>query len=211
MDDSNVPHPQFNSEKKGNSRNVSRTGLIIGVLFGIPLVVTLLLQGVMHERLRENAVPVVEIFGAELPQTFEVVLTQKTEEGIFARVIDRSLQIRLDLFIVEKGGVAKGSELLDILKREKALKEASGISPAITKMFLGEFNPLRAKLEETFDIQIGSSVRTVSRIISKDKETFYIGVIGGSERQFGFILLDPKKELTKESLTSTLATLAPLG
>jgi hypothetical protein len=78
-------------------------------------------------------------------------------------------------------------------------------------MFLGEFNPLRAKLEETLDIQIGSSVRTVSRIFSKDKETFYIGVIGGSDRQFGFILLDPKRELTKESLTSTLNILAPLG
>lgn len=190
---------------------MSRMGLVITILFGIPLIVTLFLQAQLHERLKDYSVSAIDIFGVEPPQKFDVVLTQRTAEGKFARIIDPALQVRLDIFVVERGGSTSGAELLDSLKREKALKEKSGIDPAITKMFLGELNPLRAKLEKSIEVPIGETVRTISRVISKDKETFYLGVIGTTSRQYGFILLDLEDKLNEETLTSTLSVLASVG
>ena len=190
---------------------MSRMGLVITILFGIPLIVTLFLQAQLHKRLKDYSVSAIDIFGVQPPQNFDVVLTQRTAEGKFARIIDPALQVRLDIFVVERSGLASGAELLESLKREKALKEKSSVDPAITKMFLGELNPLRAKLEKSIEVPIGETVRTISRVISKDKETFYIGVIGTTSRQYGFILLDSQENLNDQSLASTLAVLASVG
>ena len=204
----NAPASSFEYCRK---LKMSRMGLVITILFGIPLIVTLLLQAKLHQRLKDYSVSAIDIFGVEPPQNFDVVLTQRTAEGKFARIIDPALQVRLDIFVVEQGGSTSGAELLDSLKREKALKEKSSIDPAITKMFLGELNPLRAKFEKSIDISIGETVRTISRVLSKDKEIFYLGVIGTTKRQYGFILLDPEDTLNEGTLASTLSVLASVG
>lgn len=199
------------SSENSRKLKMSRMGLVITILFGIPLIVTLFLQAQLHKRLKDYSVSAIDIFGVEPPQKFDVVLTQRTAEGKFARIIDPALQVRLDIFVVERGGSTSGAELLDSLKKEKALKEKSSVDPAITKMFLGELNPLRAKLEKSIEVPIGETVRTISRVISKDKETFYLGVIGTTSRQYGFILLDLEDKLNEETLTSTLSVLASVG
>ncbi len=192
-------------ERKSSAR------LILTLLFIIPLGVTLWLQGTLKQRLQAHSIPPEEIFGSPLPQSLEVILSQKTDDGSYARAILRSLNARLDVMVVPSENYRAGGDLLDILKRSKAFKEQQPIAPSIVSLFLAEINPIRSKLIKTIEVSIGGLPVTLSQIESKDKETFFLGVWSGKGRQIGIVVLDPDSRLSAENLASSLSGLQPLA
>lgn len=199
------------SESKTGISSRSRVGIILSALFVIPLAVTLFLQASYHDTSRDHEAPPELIFTSPLPPTLEVVLSQRTGEGVYARAIDRSVNARLDIMRIPGSNHPPITDLLETLKRTKAFKENPGIAPAIADLFIASVNPLRAKLGGTQVVTIGTTSVTVSRIISKDDETFYLGLFSANDAQVGFVLLDPEAKITESSLQATLGVIAPLG
>ena len=197
------------SNRSLQTRN--RVGLILSALFVIPLAVTLFLQASYYKTSRQNEAPPELIFNSPLPPTLEVVLSQRTTQGLYARAIDRSVNARLDVMRVQTAENPNTPELLSALKRLKAFKESAGIAPAIAELFLASVNPLRAKLVGTQVVTIGGSSVTVFRITSKDDETFYLGLFSANGAQIGFVLLDPEAKIIDSSLQATLGVINPLG
>lgn len=187
-----------------------RVGLILSALFVIPLAVTLFLQASYHATSRQNEAPPELIFTSPLPPNLEVVLSQRVGEGLYARAIDRSVNARLEVMRIPTRENPPNSDLLEILKRIKAFKDNPGIVPEIANLFLASFNPLRAKLSGTSVITVGATSVSVSRIISKDDEIFYLGFFSINGAQVGFVLLDPEAKITESSLPITLGVITPL-
>lgn len=187
----------------------SSISLILTLLFIIPLGVTLWLQGSLKQRLDAHAIPPEQIFGSPLPESLEVVLSQKTNDGLYARTILRPLNARLDVMVVPSENYRGGSDLLDILKRSKAFKEQTPIAPSIVSLFLAEINPIRSKLIKTIEVLIGGLPVTVSQVESKDKEMFFLGIWSKNGKQTGLVILDPDRRLTEENLTAALRGLPP--
>jgi hypothetical protein len=190
---------------------VNKIALVLSALFVVPLAVTLVLQATLWKAVRQSDFPPQQVFGSPLPANLEVILSQRTETGLYARAIFRSYNARLDVMTSSASLPLPAEELLSTLKKIKALKQPTSIAAPLISLFMAQINPLRAELLDATEISIGQTPVSVSKIKSKDDEIYYIGMFTSGNMQVGFLLLDPDNRITPALLADVTQVLAPLG